>query len=204
MRRAEEDVLAYKGFPREHWAKIHSTNPPERLNKEIRRRTNVVGIIPNETAVTRLLGALMLEQNDEWAITRRYMTLETVAAICDTAPMDPADIAALKLRPSQRRREKPHHSPGHYLLSNVFHQIGALNAACVGRISHGKATAQTVKGREQLGRAIQVHGTDDMPVIADCDWATLIMIDGATIISARRSGARLYSTDRFQMSGFFL
>jgi putative transposase len=82
-------------FPREHWAKIHSTNPLERLNKEIKRRTNVVGIFPNEAAVTRLVGALMLEQNDEWAITRRYMTLETVAAICDTTPMDPATIAAL-------------------------------------------------------------------------------------------------------------
>ena len=67
----------------------------ERLNKEIKRRTNVVGIFPNEAAVTRLVGALMLEQNDEWAITRRYMTLETVAAICDTDPMDPAKIAAL-------------------------------------------------------------------------------------------------------------
>ena len=95
MRRAEDDVLAYKSFPREHWVKIHSTNPLERLNKEIKRRTNVVGIFPNEAAVTRLVGALMLEQNDEWAITRRYMTLETVAAICDTTPMDPATIAAL-------------------------------------------------------------------------------------------------------------
>jgi putative transposase len=95
MRRAEDDVLAYKSFPKEHWAKIHSTNPLERLNKEIKRRTNVVGIFPNEAAVTRLVGALMLEQNDEWAITRRYMTLETVAAICDTNPMDPAKIAAL-------------------------------------------------------------------------------------------------------------
>jgi putative transposase len=95
MRRAEDDVLAYKSFPKEHWAKIHSTNPLERLNKEIKRRTNVVGIFPNEAAVTRLVGALMLEQNDEWAITRRYMTLETVAAICDTTPMDPAKIAAL-------------------------------------------------------------------------------------------------------------
>ena len=95
MRRAEDDVLAYKSFPRDHWAKIHSTNPLERLNKEIKRRTNVVGIFPNEAAVTRLVGALMLEQNDEWAITRRYMTLETVAAICDIAPMDPATIAAL-------------------------------------------------------------------------------------------------------------
>ncbi len=74
---------------------IPVTNPIERLNKEIKRRTNVVGIFPNEAAVTRLVGALMLEQNDEWAITRRYMTLETVAAICDTTPMDPATIAAL-------------------------------------------------------------------------------------------------------------
>ncbi|WP_201721949.1 transposase, partial [Sulfitobacter sp. HI0027] len=95
MRRAEDDALAYKSFPREHWVKIHSTNPLERLNKEIKRRTNVVGIFPNEAAVTRLVGALMLEQNDEWAITRRYMTLETVAAICDTTPMDPATIAVL-------------------------------------------------------------------------------------------------------------
>ena len=95
MRRAEDDVLAYKTFPKEHWPKIHSTNPLERLNKEIKRRTNVVGIFPNEAAITRLVGALMLEQNDEWALTRRYMTLETVAAICDGAAMDPAMIAAL-------------------------------------------------------------------------------------------------------------
>jgi putative transposase len=95
MRRAEDDVLAYKTFPKEHWPKIHSTNPLERLNKEIKRRTNVVGIFPNEAAITRLVGALMLEQNDEWAVTRRYMTLETVAAVCDDDNMDPAMIAAL-------------------------------------------------------------------------------------------------------------
>ena len=113
MRRAEDDVLAYKSFPRDHRAKIHSTNPLERLNKEIKRRTNVVGIFPNEAAVTRLVGALMLEQNDEWAITRRHMTLETVTAICDTIPMDPAMIAALQPRPGQGRRTKLHHPQGH-------------------------------------------------------------------------------------------
>ncbi len=95
MLRAEDDVLAYKTFPPGHWRQIHSTNPLERLNKEIKRRTNVIGIFPNEAAIRRLVGALMLEQNDEWAVTRRYMTLETVAAICEDGTMDPAKIAAL-------------------------------------------------------------------------------------------------------------
>ena len=95
MLRAEDDVLAYKTFPQAHWRQIHPTNPLERLNKEIKRRTNVVGIFPNEPAIRRLVGALMLEQNDEWAVTRRYMTLETVAAICEDYIMDPAKVATL-------------------------------------------------------------------------------------------------------------
>ena len=73
---------------------MHSTNPLERLNKEIKRRTNVVGIFPNEDAVTRLVGALMLEQNDEWAVTRRYMSMESVADLCQTAHIDPLPLAA--------------------------------------------------------------------------------------------------------------
>jgi transposase-like protein len=84
MDEAEPDVLAYMSFPKEHRAKLHSTNPIERLNGEIKRRTNVVGIFPNEEAITRLVGALLLEQNDEWAVQRgRYMTLETIAHMSD-------------------------------------------------------------------------------------------------------------------------
>jgi transposase-like protein len=81
---AESDVLAYMTFPKEHRAKIYSNNPIERLNGEIKRRTNVVGIFPNEAAITRLIGAILLEQNDEWAVQRaRYMTLETMAPLSD-------------------------------------------------------------------------------------------------------------------------
>jgi putative transposase len=84
MDEAEHDVLAYMTFPREHRTKLHSINPIERINGEIKRRTDVVGIFPNEDAIVRLVGALLLEHNDEWAVQRsRYMTLETIASLGD-------------------------------------------------------------------------------------------------------------------------
>ncbi|MBB4526531.1 UNVERIFIED_ORG: transposase-like protein [Rhizobium sophorae] len=80
---AEEDVLAYMTFPKEHRAKLHSTNPIERLNGEIKRRTEVVGIFPNDEAIVRLVGALLLEQNYGAVQRARYITLETMAQMSD-------------------------------------------------------------------------------------------------------------------------
>ena len=83
MDASRDDVLAYMSFPREHWAQIASTNPLERVNREIKRRADVIGIFPNDGAIIRLVGALMLETNDEWTVARRYMSLETIARITD-------------------------------------------------------------------------------------------------------------------------
>ena len=95
MDEAEADVLAYMGFPSQHRAKIHPTNPIKRLNGEIKRRGDVVGIFPNEAAVTRLIGALLLEQNDEWAAQRAlYMTLETIAPLSDDVSVSLPPLAA--------------------------------------------------------------------------------------------------------------
>jgi putative transposase len=81
MEEAEEDVLSYASFPQEHWQKIWSNNPLERVNKEVKRRTNVVGIFPNEAAVVRLVGSVLLEQHDEWQGSKRYFGAGSLAKL---------------------------------------------------------------------------------------------------------------------------
>ena len=90
MASARTDVLAFAAFPRAHWRKIWSNNPLERLNKEVKRRSNVVGIFPNDAAAIRLIGAVLADQHDEWAITRRYLSETSMAQLDQPRDTDPA------------------------------------------------------------------------------------------------------------------
>jgi hypothetical protein len=83
LEEAEEDLLAFCRFPAPHWPKLRSTNPLERVNREVGRRSDVVGIFPNDTSAIRLAGALLIEQNDEWLVARRYLSAESIALVLE-------------------------------------------------------------------------------------------------------------------------
>lgn len=96
---AEGDVLAYLGFPPDHWTRIHSTNPLERLNKEIKRRTNVVGIFPDEGSVTRLVGSVLMEIADEWEVGRRYFSQDSMRKLSEPEALLVVEPKPLRLAP---------------------------------------------------------------------------------------------------------
>jgi len=94
MDASRDDRLAYMFFPRGHGQQFASTNPLERVNRELKRRADVIGIFPNDEAISRLVGALILETNDEWAVARRYMSLETLVRVADNAHVRLPAVAA--------------------------------------------------------------------------------------------------------------
>ncbi|WP_287748804.1 transposase [Methylobacterium sp.] len=93
MEEAEDDVLAYMTFPKAHRTKLHSTNTLERLNREVKRRADVVGIFPNEASIVRLIGAVLIEANDEWSLQHRYLSLEPLNGLASGADDEPSLLA---------------------------------------------------------------------------------------------------------------
>ena len=96
---AEDELLAFMAFPRDHWSKLRSTNPLERVNREIGHRSDVVGIYPNDAALVRLAGALLIEQNDEWLVGRRYLSEESLAAVL-TRPTEAGGVVEVSELPA--------------------------------------------------------------------------------------------------------
>ena len=103
---AEKELLAFMAFPKEHWSKLRSTNPLERVNREIGRRSDVVGIYPNDAALVRLAGALLIEQNDEWLVGRRYLSEESLQAVLARSA-DAVGIVEVSALPDARSRDHP-------------------------------------------------------------------------------------------------
>jgi putative transposase len=97
---AEDDILAFYAFPADHWRKIRSTNPLERFNREIGRRTDVVGIFPDDRSLIRLASMLAIEQNDEWLVGRRYLSAASMWPLLEERPHRHTEEEVLELQPA--------------------------------------------------------------------------------------------------------
>ena len=102
---AEEDLLAYMAFPQDHWARMYSTNPLERLNREVKRRTDIVGVFPDQESVLRLVGSILLEIDDEWQVERRYFSQDSMRKLHEPSSDIPASAGPVRLGPIRLRRE---------------------------------------------------------------------------------------------------
>jgi hypothetical protein len=158
---ARAEVLAFTGFPREVWRQIWSNNPQERLNREIRRRTDVVGIFPDRDAIIRLVGAVLAEQHGEWAEGRRYLGLDVLArarltTVPDTPPNTALDTGARRCPRPQFKRSALDRTADH--ASAVTHHIFGLGVAV------RRWTARRRSPRPTLGRpAHQAPSSPDRP-----------------------------------------
>jgi putative transposase len=129
----EEDVLAYMAFPQGHWARIYSTNPLERLNREVKRRTDIVGVFPDQESVLRLVGSVLLEIDDEWHIERRYFSQDSMRKLREPSAETLASAGPLRLGPM--RQGESHPSSGiqqrpraKFPDTNMFHRLIFFNA----------------------------------------------------------------------------
>lgn len=157
MDNSRDDVLACMTFPREHWTQFASTNPLERVNREVKRRADVIGIFPNDEAIVRLVGALMLETNDEWAVARRYMSLETLARVTDN-PIVRLPAAAARPNSDQPKGRRCYTTPRGTIL---LQDLGAvLSAVTVEQRLHEEKMAEpatpTLPPAVANGRSIEL------------------------------------------------
>jgi transposase len=198
MDEAENDVLAFMTFPRAHWTQIYSTNPLERLNAEIKRRTRVVGIFPNDASITRLVGAMMLEQNDEWSLNRRYMQLEGLQSLSgvDNIVVDSASIEVNR----RARRAKTDRLDGFKLLAMLLrHRSGerVWSVLCEPTAEQEDARrrdrelARLSKERTQhtnrIGSLLVLHNLRPHTVIGGRDWAHWWDAQGTQVPPALRA-----------------